>query len=61
MPEEKPKGRPGPSRRLPRMGKHTVLIEDEVAEWAKRRPGGMSETVRRALRELRDRLENNPE
>lgn len=51
--EDKPKKRPGPARRLPEMEKHTILIEREAAEWLKLQPGGMSETVRRLVREAR--------
>jgi hypothetical protein len=55
MPEEKPKRKPGPSKRLPAMEKHTVLIERRMAEWAKSRPVGMSGTVREALQDLAKR------
>jgi hypothetical protein len=33
---------------------YTVMLEPEIAEWAKRKPGGLSDLVRRMLREAYD-------
>ena len=41
---------PGPSRR-----KVNVLLEEDLSEWGKRQPGGLSELTRRLLREERQR------
>jgi hypothetical protein len=45
--------RPGPVPGPP-TAKYTVLLEPELAEWAKTQPGGLSELVRRLLREARE-------
>jgi hypothetical protein len=34
--------------------KYTVLLEPDLAEWAKAQPGGLSDLVRRLLREARN-------
>lgn len=41
---------PGPPTR-----KYTVLLEEDLAEWAKRQPGGLSDLMRRLLKEARTR------
>jgi hypothetical protein len=43
---------PGPVTR-----KYTVLLEPVLADWAKEQPGGLSELVRRLLREARMKQE----
>ena len=48
----KPGRKPGPERR-----QYPVLIEEELGDWAKAQPGGLSETVRRLLREAREKAE----
>lgn len=37
------------------MGRYTVLIEEELGEWGKHQPGGLSETIRRLVRAERER------
>lgn len=44
-----PKKRPGPVPGPPTR-KYTVLLEEELAEWGKRQPGGLSETLRALLK-----------
>lgn len=46
--------RPGPVPGVPTR-KYNVLIEEPLAEWAKGQPGGLSEMVRRLLKEERVR------
>ena len=46
----KPGPVPNPARR-----RTTVMLEDELAEWGKRQPGGLSELLRRLLMEERER------
>lgn len=51
--QEKPKKRPGP---VPQgFGRYNVTLEPDLAEWAKYQPGGMSETIRRLLREAKEK------
>jgi hypothetical protein len=38
----------------PETKKYNVLIEEELAEWGKREPGGLSELVRRLLKKARE-------
>jgi hypothetical protein len=45
----KPGPVPGPEKR-----QFTILIEPDLGEWAKQQPGGLSEMVRRLLREARN-------
>lgn len=54
--ETKPEGGTGKKRRRgpvpgPATEQYTVLLEPETAEWGKDEPGGLSELVRRLLRE----------
>ncbi len=35
----------------PETGRYQVLLEPEIADWGKHQPGGLSELVRRLLRE----------
>jgi hypothetical protein len=50
---KKPGPVPGPPTR-----KYNILVEEELGEWAKLQPGGLSELVRRLLREEKRRLES---
>jgi len=43
---KKPGPVPGPQTR-----KYNILIEEEIAEWGKRQPGGLSELIRKLLSE----------
>ena len=47
---KKPGPLPGPPTR-----KYNILLEEELGEWAKRQPGGLSKLVRRLIREERQR------
>lgn len=49
-PERAARKRPGPVRRLDTR-QYVVMLEEEPAEWAKRQPGGLSDLVRRLLRQ----------
>jgi hypothetical protein len=42
------------------MRKYNVLIEEELAEWGKRQPGGLSELIRALLTEERKRRDTKP-
>lgn len=46
--------RPGPVPGPPTR-KYNILLEEDVAEWGKQQRGGLSELVRRLLKEERDR------
>jgi len=46
----KARRRPGPVP-MPGMVRTSVYVDLDLLEWAKRRPGGLSETIRRLLRE----------
>jgi hypothetical protein len=35
--------------------KATILIEPDLLEWGKRQPGGLSDTIRKALKEIRQK------
>lgn len=48
-----PRKRPGPTPGPPTR-KYNVLLEEELGEWAKAQPGGLSELVRRLLKDLRE-------
>jgi hypothetical protein len=50
MQEETTKRRSGPIPG-PETRKYTVLLEPEIADWAKAQPGGLSAFLRRVLRE----------
>lgn len=41
----------------PEMRQFTILMEPDLGEWGKRQPGGLSELVRRLLREEKQRQE----
>ncbi len=51
-PERKKPG-PRPDPALARMDKYTMKLDPEDAEWGKAQPGGLSDLVRRLLREAR--------
>jgi len=53
--EKKPK-KPGRIPGPPTV-KATVLLEEDLLEWGKQQPGGLSELVRRLLREERERTD----
>jgi hypothetical protein len=44
--------KPGPVPGAPTR-KYNILLEEEIAEWGKVQPGGLSELVRRLLKEAR--------
>jgi len=46
--------KPGPVPGAPTR-KYNILLEEEVAEWGKMQPGGLSELVRRLLKEAHAR------
>ena len=52
--ESAPK-KPGPMPGSPTR-KYNVLLDEELAEWGKAQPGGLSELLRRILKEERSRL-----
>ncbi len=52
----KPGPVPGPSTK-----KYNVLIEEALAEWGKRQPGGLSELLRRLLKKAKDEAEAKAE
>ena len=56
---EKTRKKPGPIPGPP-MRKYNVLIEEELAEWGKRQPGGLSELIRALLTEERKRRDTKP-
>ena len=51
---KKPGPVPGPATR-----KYNVLIEEDLAEWGKRQPGGLSELLRRLLKQAKKEVEDN--
>jgi hypothetical protein len=51
---EKTRQKPGPVPG-PETKKFNILIEPDLADWGKRQPGGLSELIRRLLKEERDR------
>lgn len=58
MSENTDKKKPGPLPG-PETVRTNVLVEPDLLEWAKRKPGGFSETVRRLLREAKDKEEKS--
>lgn len=48
---KKPGPKPGPKTQ-----KYNVLIEEELGEWGKEQPGGLSELIRRLLKKERSRF-----
>lgn len=52
--ETKTKKKPGPVPGPPTR-KYNILVEEELGEWAKSQPGGLSELVRQLLKEERQR------
>ena len=52
--KDRTKRRPGPVPG-PATKKYNVLVEEDIGEWAKQQPGGLSELVRRLLKEERKR------
>lgn len=52
--ETKQRKKPGPMPG-PTTGKYTVLLEPDLADWAKAKPGGLSELIRGLLKEARAR------
>lgn len=53
--EEKTQKKRGPIPG-PKTTKYTILMEEELGEWGKRQPGGLSETARRLFRQEFDRI-----
>lgn len=47
--------KPGPKRRLAPVVRTTLMLEEELVEWGKGQPGGLSDLVRRLLREEKER------
>ena len=54
---DKARQKPGPVPGPPTK-KITVLLDPGDLEWGKMQPGGLSETLRRLLREARNKAEN---
>jgi len=50
--------RPGPVPGVPTQ-RYTLLLEEELGEWGKRQPGGLSELVRRLLRRAKQEVESS--
>ena len=49
-PHDKPeRKKPGPVPGIPTR-KYNILLEEDLAEWGKHQPGGLSELIRRLLR-----------
>jgi hypothetical protein len=48
--------RPGRVKGTPTQ-KYTLLLEEDIAEWGKQQPGGLSELLRRLLRKAREESE----
>jgi hypothetical protein len=51
----KPGPLPGPERR-----QYTILIDPDLGEWGKRQPGGLSDLIRRLLREEYEKTAGAP-
>lgn len=51
--EDRKKPGPRPNPALAAMDKYTMKLDPEDAEWGKAQPGGLSDLVRRLLREAR--------
>jgi hypothetical protein len=54
--ETKPRKKPGRVATEGR-GRYNVMLDDDLAEWAKHQPGGMSETLRRLLVDAKAKAE----
>ena len=54
MEEGRNKRKRGPAKG-PETVAYTLMLEEETAEWAKQQPGGLSEMVRRFLRQEMER------
>ena len=52
--KERTRRKPGPVPGPPTK-KYNLLLEETLAEWGKRQPGGLSQLLRRLLKEERDR------
>jgi len=50
--QKPPRRKPGPIPGTPTK-KYNIMIEEELAEWGKHQAGGLSELVRRLLREAK--------
>jgi len=50
--EKKTPGRPGPTPG-PKTVRTTVMVEPDLVEWGKQQPGGLSDLIRRLLREAK--------
>lgn len=48
--------KPGPVPGPP-MNRYNILLEEELGEWGKRQPGGLSGLIRRLLKEEREKKE----
>jgi hypothetical protein len=53
---EKTRKKPGPVAN-PNLVSATVKLEDDLVEWGKNQPGGLSALLRRLLREEKEKLE----
>ena len=49
-----PRKRPGPVAGPPTI-RYSVLLEEDLGEWGKQQPGGLSELIRRLLKAERER------
>lgn len=54
--ETRERKKPGPAPR-PNTDRTSLIIDTDLIEWGKTQPGGLSETVRRLLREAKDKAE----
>ena len=52
--EQGERRRPGPVPGPPTR-KYNILLDEELAEWGKQQPGGLSELLRRLLKEEREK------
>jgi len=50
--------KPGPAPRL-NTDRTTLMLDPDLIEWGKQQPGGLSETVRRLLREAKVKAESS--
>ncbi|RYZ83032.1 MAG: hypothetical protein EOP06_20670 [Proteobacteria bacterium] len=48
--KRKPGPVPGPERR-----QYTILIEEELGDWGKKQDGGLSDMIRRLLKEAKEK------
>jgi hypothetical protein len=50
--------KPGPVARLENARNVTIVLEDDLIEWGKRQPDGLSHLVRAMLREAKSRSDS---